>query len=344
MVGAPNITINLAGRTIAGNGVDNDSNVEESGIDNSGGHANVIIKGTKKAPGRIRGFENGVRIVGGTTSNTVQWINAVLNGDGFDLESSGNTVKRTKALNNSDDGLEIEGGSNNQVLTNVLNNNGDNGVLLEDNQALVRPMSNVIQGNITRSNDDDNIKLLNADNNTLRRNTASASDNDGGIDLEFSNDNLLEFNTMSGNDTHGLELAGESDASERNTVQDNVITANRGEGVHLKAGADDNDFLRNRVINNREDGFKIESDADLNTFDANKANGNLEDGIDDEGEGNDIKNNVANNNGHEASGPDDGAGLGIDANNDATVTGSNNTAIKNDDTDQCEPVGAPPCV
>lgn len=181
-----------------------------------------------------------------------------------------------------------------------------------------------------------------------------------------SHDNLFQRNKMIDVE-RGIDMGGDGETATRNKMtrvtvgvtfspfaRNGAATANKLTGVGLGAGVvvapdllvtpDDNNFT---IDSNSAKGFLYgiqvgdqRGSADVTN---NKVTGNTEHGIFDDGEGTLISGNTASKNGF-FNDEDDDFGLGIDATSDATVTGSGNTAKKNDDPDQCEPVGAAPCV
>ena len=329
IVGANDITINLNGHLIAGNGLDNGGN--DAGIDNSGGFTGVTITGTRDKPGIIRRFEQGVLVQGaGTTSNLVRFLTTNRNTDGVHIESNGNTVRRVRAVANTDDGIGISGGDSNTIERSTVLENADDGIELIDPLA-DPPQSNQVLDNVARGNANEGIHLDGANSNTVSRNNASANGRDNeqdGIDLDDSDSNTIEFNVTNGNGEDGLDLG----ASNNNTFRSNKSKRNREDGLDLGSG-DGNTFETNKFLENRKDGVEQDS-GDSNTYDENIANDNGDDGIDVQGTNTVITENEVKGNGHRI---EDDQGLGIDAVGDTSVTGSGNIAVRNDDPAQCDP-------
>jgi parallel beta-helix repeat protein len=324
IVGADNITIDLDGKTISGNGLDNIG--IDAGIDNSAGHTGVIIKGPRRRGGKIRGFEQGVLVQGGTTENRLQRFTVTGNVEGVRLESSANTVTKVKAVGNVEEGIVVFGGDGNVISRNPVKDNGDIGILLTDDAD-----SNQVLNNSVTRNADEGIHLNGADSNTVSGNIASANgrpNNEDGIDLDASNANTIEFNAANGNGEDGLDL----NDSHNNTFRSNSAKSNPEDGVDI-GNSNGNTFESNNLSENGEEGVDHDA-ADGNTYQENSANDNGDDGINVDGAGNVLNQNVVKRNGHAVN---DDVGLGIDATNDPTVSGAGNIATGNDDPAQCDP-------
>ena len=330
IVGADNITINLNGKTITGNGIDNTG--VDAGIDNSAGHTGVNIKGRPDLGGdRIRGFEQGILVQGGTTQNTIKSLTTSANTVGVQLESSGNTVKKVKALNNVDDGIVVFAADSNTIQLNTVNGNDDMGIVLTDDGFGDAPTSNQVLENVVTANNDEGIHLQGASSNTVARNVASANgrvNDEDGIDLDESNGNTIESNTTNGHGEDGLDLNN----SDNNTFRSNKATKNADDGLDVTT-SDSNTFETNKLNLNGDEGAEQDS-SDGNTYQQNTASDNKEDGLDLHGSGTVVNQNVVKRNGFP---PSDNDGLGIDATGDPTVTGAGNIAVDNDDPAQCDP-------
>ncbi|MGH9278956.1 MAG: right-handed parallel beta-helix repeat-containing protein, partial [Acidimicrobiales bacterium] len=210
VIGADNITLNLAGRTVSGTGVPGDG----AGI-LAVGRTGVTIAG-----GVVSGFDGGVVIQGGAR-NTVRQVVVQDNVGRINDPVLPNTPYA--------DGILILDSSNNQVLNNQALRNGPlSGIGLRGNSD-----NNLVQGNLSESNR----ALLSGPSPE-----SSLVDDMGyrldGIGERLPNFNLLQFNNARNNGQDGFSLfTGAND----NRLVGNISTSNgfdgpehfRGSGIKM---------------------------------------------------------------------------------------------------------------
>lgn len=207
----------------------------------------------------------GVVLSGTSTSNT-------LTGNKIGTRASGNI-----ALPNSGDGIVIQSSGNqiggNQVgLRNVISGNGKTGITISGLAA----SNNVIEGNMIGTslngsaaipNVGDGIRVLNASNNRIGSATESAARNvisgNGGSGVTFSqagaSGGLLVGNFIGvasngqsplGNTSNGVSItAGATNVQigGSNGFSQNVISANKANGVSILTSSNNNRVSRNRI-------------------------------------------------------------------------------------------------
>lgn len=128
-----------------------------------------------------------------------------------------------------------------------------------------------IEGFTVREGHDNDIMLVAATGNTLRKNVLTAAVHDG-IELVASDDNLIEHNVSIDNlatNACGINLAAGSD---RNTVRHNVLVNNEW-GIQV-AGSADNVIFQNEARGNRGNGIRNVANASATVIEGNRAFGN----------------------------------------------------------------------
>lgn len=140
------------------------------------------------------------------------------------------------------------------------------------NGILISGASDVtIEGFAVREGHDNDIMLLAADRNTLRKNVLTAAMHDP-INLVNSDDNLIEHNVSIDNlaaNACGVNLALGSD---RNTVRHNLLVNNEW-GIQI-AGSADNVIFHNEARGNRGNGIRNVGNSSGTVIDNNRAFGN----------------------------------------------------------------------
>jgi parallel beta-helix repeat protein len=128
-----------------------------------------------------------------------------------------------------------------------------------------------IEGFTVREGHDNDISLLAADGNTLRKNVLTAAAHDP-INLVNSDDNLVEHNVSIDNlaaNACGINLAAGSD---RNTVRHNLLVNNEW-GIQI-AGSADNVIFHNEARGNRGNGIRNVGNSSGTVIESNRAFGN----------------------------------------------------------------------
>jgi parallel beta-helix repeat protein len=243
VVGADNVTVDLNGHTIDGDG----QQVTEcpfpgpacdAGVQNTGGYKGVTIEG-----GKLREFSYGVYVFGGASRNRVRHISSTHNLFG---------------------GIVIGGGiTDSQIERNSTNDNG-RGIALCCFSHNVRIERNSVSGN------GDGIVVSDSDNNRIANNSVSdnkkageGSEGDGigieGIFTEGSNDNEVSHNKVHGN-ADNIGLGGDRNRATANEVTDAVGC---GEGCGgfgiIVPGGGGNLVANNRVARALNDTIAVDS-------------------------------------------------------------------------------------
>jgi parallel beta-helix repeat protein len=128
-----------------------------------------------------------------------------------------------------------------------------------------------IEGFTVREGHDNDISLLAADGNTLRKNVLTAAVHDP-INLVNSDDNLIEHNVSIDNlaaNACGINLAVGSDG---NTVRHNLLVNNEW-GIQI-AGSADNVIFHNEARGNRGNGIRNVGNSSGTVIENNRAFGN----------------------------------------------------------------------
>lgn len=211
VVGAPNIVVDLNGKTLR-SGLVVEPGAEEgipAGIRNSG-HTNVRITG-----GTVENFGFGVQLTAGTTYNVVEGLTLrgnVISGVQIadaDNGRNGNTVRNNDIRLNGT-GIEVLAGSENSTFT-----------------------GNTLTGNLGLA-----ISLYEASGHVIEGNTVSGLtgdpllDSDGGIELNSSSRNRIAGNTISDTGDAAIHII---EGSNGTLVENNLITRSSDDGIGIDA-------------------------------------------------------------------------------------------------------------
>ena len=334
VIGADNVTLDLNGHTIDGDGTSENVGIAAFANDNvtiRNGVVQQFVEGvgfghasndslsdvTLTSHRHVGVFADTVRGL------TVQRVTAsLIDFPGiFATRSSGvritgNTVRR------SGGGIALGDTTGSSVTGNQLSRIGCIGI-----QVFGASAYNVVDGNTATAGGCEALVLDDgASHNVVTRNTFTG--NDGGVGLVRADANLITGNVMRDNHFSGLYLFGSSD----NRVDSNVLTGN-GEGSEggMHVLPDDtgtksrnNTLSRNTTTANIGDGILVDSGSPGTVLDRNVANGNTDDGIDVDEPQTTLRANQANDNGD----------LGIEA-VAGVIDGGGNTASGNGDHRQC---------
>ncbi|GIF74973.1 right-handed parallel beta-helix repeat-containing protein [Asanoa siamensis] len=222
VVGAPNIRIDLNGKTIDGPGYfagepGSPYEVPELGLPagiRNAGFANVVVEGE----GTIRSFGYGVQLMAGTRFNVVEDLTVTRNATAgielWDADDGRNAnVVRRNTVEANEIGIALTFGSENNQL-----------------------VSNTLSGNLGAA-----VWLSNASGNTLHQNVVSGLtgdpmvDSDGGILLEDSR---------------------------RNTLTDNRVTDTGDAGIVVSAGSHGTTLTGNRMTRTGDAGISVDGSDD----------------------------------------------------------------------------------
>ncbi|SDN07006.1 parallel beta-helix repeat (two copies) [Geodermatophilus siccatus] len=190
VIGAPNITLDLQGHLIDGDGL-----TQGDGVDNSGGHDRVTIRN-----GRIQEFSEGVGLEN-AERNTVTNLSVSYNEfSGIELsDSDRNVVQRNVAHHNSE-GIG---------LGQALNGNGSD--------------RNTVDDNWVHDNENEGIALENgAERNEVTDSVAFANGFGILVDSEGSTHNRIERNFANSNTQQGIYVGEVTTFVRRNSANLNV--------------------------------------------------------------------------------------------------------------------------
>jgi parallel beta-helix repeat protein len=210
VIGAPGITIDLGGHRI-----DGVLAAGSAGVDNSAGHADVVIQN-----GFLLQFEDGVRLEN-ASGNTLALLHAEgITEAGIHLIASSGNVLRQNTVRGSDDlGVHFEFASNGNTLAdNEITGSGAGGIFVNDS-----PSANVFLRNTVSANGGYGFEIYGSDS-ILKGNVAEANQ-DTGIVLDGAPTNcLVKANRASGNDGSGIQIFGGSgNVLVGNTAHENGI-------------------------------------------------------------------------------------------------------------------------
>ena len=203
VVGAPGITIDLAGHTLAGTGVG-------PGIDANGGHDRLSVVG-----GTITGFTIGIELLENDGSR-VEGMTLTGNMVGMAVgRSTGVLVEGVHADGNGFGGVEIGFSRATSVRDSSMSDNGFSG--LDD----IGSTGTRVERSVTDGNGAFGIRLLHGDDAAVRRNQSHGNDGTG-IEVGFDTvGSVIERNDVRANTGYGI-LVVEPD----NTVRRNIISGN----------------------------------------------------------------------------------------------------------------------
>jgi nitrous oxidase accessory protein NosD len=345
VIGADDITLDLNGHTIDGDGISPVSCPVEGracdvGIDNTAGHSGVTIEG-----GSIQQFAAGVVVSGPADGNKLRRLTisqttnqAIGVADTTDTVIDGNTM--------TDPGITavvLQDSSNAVVSGNVTSGStgyamylmGDD-IAIEHNKLesgehgfAVGGNSNTVRGNVVFSSGGgidvfDGATATRVEGNRLR-------DVGDGVIVGVAFDTVVRHNVVNG--TGGGERGGFGvilDGAVRTTVEGNTIRATGdGPGIyvaHLDAATapQDNRVTRNHASSEHADGILVDPDATGTLLFGNVAVNSGDDGIDVDAPGTTVTGNLALHN-HD---------LGIEA-VPGVVDGGGNRAAGNGNPAQC---------
>ncbi|MEX2393361.1 MAG: right-handed parallel beta-helix repeat-containing protein [Actinomycetota bacterium] len=219
VIGAPNITVDLDGHTIAGDGDEGDF-----GIDNSAGHDDVTVKS-----GLIRGFGTGIYVLQSEGVTLRRLLTTGNTNDGVFMSNALiATLKNNASNGNGADGFNLDCGDC-EILNNTADSNASgDGMQIDGNS--VYSTNNLIEDNLLTFNRT-GLKITGSALNTVRRNVAGGNMNDGFfIDAD---DNTFKANEGVENEFEGFHVNNSFD----NDFIENIASNNRRNGFRIAGGA-----------------------------------------------------------------------------------------------------------
>jgi large repetitive protein len=305
VIGADNITLDLNGHTIDGDGVlfepcpadePCDAGIANSGIRdgrpfNGEGYDGVTIKN-----GSVREFEVGIYVTSASdirvramTTSTSIYLS-----DGVHLRDCTHCRIENSSASAYSAGFVVERSHDVEVDHNELYDNEFAGLII----ALSEDVR--IRGNaVTDTADGDGIVVFGGSHLLIERN--SSSGNAAGIGIQGSDHIRVTRNSLHDNRFVGAYVFGSDD----NLIDQNSIVGNGdGEegGIHLLsddeqgASSDGNVLSRNDLIGNDGDGILVDAGETRTLIEGNRANENTDDGIDVNSAATTLTKNTANRN------------------------------------------------
>jgi large repetitive protein len=313
VIGADNITLDLNGHTVGGDGVPADpadscidDGVCDLGISNSAGHVGVTIKG-----GSVSGFDEGLFVRG--NENRIQGI-ATANNSTFGLLLGDSTRSRIDHNSSVDDGVSgilmfdssdsridhnsvagttgyampVFGSSHNGIEQNVLRDD-QHGILLESSDAHEGSNDNEIRAN--RISHGGSIEIAHSSDNRVEENDLT----DSGMLLGDAQHTRVSDNSV--RDWHGFGII--LDGADDSLLVRNSVTGGDGPAIFVTSlesqGTSDRNVISHNVARSRfSDGILVNGDATATLLERNTANGNGHDGIEVSAAGTTLTHNTAN--------------------------------------------------
>jgi parallel beta-helix repeat protein len=216
--------------------------------------------------------------------------NVAVDGDGFDVEADDTNINGLDIINAAAAGVELDESDDSDISNNYIGVKIDGTSKAADNIGISIDdgASDTIDSNLVSGNQTSGIWISGSGSTD---NTVSG--NDVGIDVNYV--------TAVPNGQDGILL--DTGASE-NSIENNLISGNTGNGVHLTdSGTSDNTVSSNNIgingtddgfIRNQQDGVLIDGGASFNTIDSNTVSGNGANGVHASGSGTN-ENTISNN-------------------------------------------------
>jgi parallel beta-helix repeat protein len=284
LIGADNITLDLNGHLVDGDGTpaagcDPNAEICDAGVANDG-HDGVTVK-----HGRVREFAIGV-LFGTTTAgrvreNRVLGVSSARNQFvGLAIFSSARSLVRNSAGKGSTApgdgaGLFLGDSRHVRVLDSSFRNNADTGIIVGHST------HNLIKGNLVKRNKVIGIVLEESGSNQVRRNR-SVHDGAIGIYIAPGSRNVIARNRISRTDGAEHEGAGiEVDGGDHNVFARNSIHDTKGNAISVGFTAVVGTVVRrNHIRRAGEDGVHVSHKAKRTLLRRNRARHSKDDGFD----------------------------------------------------------------
>jgi large repetitive protein len=347
IIGADNITLDLNGHTIDGDGTPVDPCPEgepcDIGVLNVAGHDRLTIVG-----GTVQQFGVGVLVEGGAAHRLHQL--AASDNTDFGIIVAGSTdsvIEQTSMSDNGTSGLVLVESSGALVAHNAVS--GSNGyaiftAVVDDSRIQNNALDgnnhgiavfdggsrNLIQRNVVSHGRGSTIDLTGGVGNRIERNRLV--DTGEGIIVVDVQDTLISRNHLTDTSTPPEETGGFGilvDGGARTTVDRNILTGGRGPAIFVSVKEaptvpENTVVSRNVVTGNQTDGILVDSGATGTLLVRNLASRNGDDGIDVDVPATTLTRNIANRN----------RDLGIEA-VPGVIDGGGNRAAGNGNPAQC---------
>jgi parallel beta-helix repeat protein len=279
VIGADDVTVDLAGHTISGDGAPCGETTCDAGVDNTAGHGDLRIVG-----GTIRGFAVGILSIGGAGDLLVAGNRVVdnLNGGIVVGESDGDVVRHNTVTGSTFGcGILLVASNATTVAHNAIDRN-NLGICLFGESS-----HNVVRHNVVTHDHDEAISISGAGN--LIEGNRLADNADGIIAQDdVASDNMIRHNVATGTGAFGHPDSGGFgvilDGADRNTVVHNTLSGVRGPAIYVvqldgASAAEGNVISHNRATSGGNDGILIGDGSSDTLVDHNAAYGSGHDGI-----------------------------------------------------------------
>lgn len=305
VIGSSNITLDLNGHTIDGDGAPSCSEIEvcDLGVDNTAGHNGVTIN-----DGSIREFATGIFVAGASDNRLTRLTSSKNLFGGLLLVGSLRThVERSvitaNGLSTDEAGMIVFDSQDSHIQRNTVADNGDIGMLFinsdnnraEGNSVFDNPEAGLIftgnRNSVSRNRvfrNGDNVIVFGNDNTVIDNDLADAvgcPDGCGsGISLEGGERNVIARNVVRRSLHDGIRIAAFDPTTPtlHTVVRDNRVHSASDDAISVATTGDGavNGTLvdRNRAIGSGDDGLDIRSTT--TTLSANRALRNADLGID----------------------------------------------------------------
>jgi hypothetical protein len=345
VVDGADITIDLNGQTIDGNGVDDsvpgdsDAGIDNSGRDYAGTHAGLTVKNGTVSQfqiGVVSGILPAARVtISGVTAidsayqgfsvagvdggNRITSNVAVGGAFGFNVDVTDGIFHSNIARQSSQDGMVVRG-ARGRIIANLAEDNTGDGMGISGGSTVER--------NVSRWNTGDGFNIYEA--TKVARNSAVGNGRSGFLLGYLTDQAVVSRNTASNNRQFGFYRNPTTTDGYGMRFSRNAAASNGWNGFEING--DDMSFDRDSAIDNAFHGFL--TDGDNVRFSRVTAIGNDWEGLwVRSGAAPTVTRSTANRNGH-LNGVSDGAGFGIRIEPTGAVA-SKNKAKGNDHADQC---------
>ena len=199
--------------------------------------SNVIGGLTDKEANEVSFEQNGIIVRNGAKKTVIQnndinsntGIGILLDNVSDALIGGNDPRSRNEVGFNTAVGIQLQGA--NTMNCRILNNNvvrSQDGFIIRDSAT-----NNLLEKNVSRFNFQTGFKVMGASQNRLLQNVIFFNAQEGVLFTDGAADNLMRGNQIFGNGT-GVGVNGA--ATLRNTIRNNGITSNNGEGISLTNG------------------------------------------------------------------------------------------------------------
>ena len=274
VIGADNVTLDLNGHTVAGDGEPFKACPRDEVCD--AGVLNIGHDGFRLKHGSVRDFAFGPFIGRARDSRIVDVSSKRNSFFGFVVSESARSLIRDSSGSRNPapdgDGLGIFASHDIRVVDNSFKHNAQPGI-----HVAFGSNDNVIAGNLI-SDSGPGISIEKADRNRVRRNRFVG--NSAGVIVAPGSHNVIARNHLSG-DGDGIAI----EKGRHNVVKRNLVVGARGDGIYLgldapPIGGVDNVVRRNEVRGSGDDGFDVRKKDKHSVLTRNLAVGSGDDGFD----------------------------------------------------------------